>query len=187
MSVPKILPQVQPSAMDQRHIDLLRANIAQFLTRAGTSLVDSDTLLLEVAPQQCGGARQYFPAGVRWETLDINPLSGCTHIADLCATNPHLPAGRYDVIVITEVLEHTIDPFRATAELYRLLKPGGVLLLSTPFNLRIHGPLPDCWRFTEHGLRVLLQKFDIIEFDALETPDRPLMPIQYTVVASKPK
>lgn len=77
-------------------------------------------------------------------------------------------------------------PFDAANEIWRLLKPGGFLFLSVPFNFRIHGPLPDCWRFTEHGLRTLLKKFTILELNAIETPDRPLMPIHYTVVAQKP-
>jgi hypothetical protein len=66
-----------------------------------------------------------------------------------------------------------------------MLKEGGCLCVSTPFNFRIHGPLPDCWRFTEHGLRRLLWNFKIDELRPLDTPGRPLMPIQYTVIARK--
>jgi hypothetical protein len=79
-----------------------------------------------------------------------------------------------------------VQPFDAVAELRRLLRPGGHLILTVPFNLRIHGPLPDCWRFTEHGLRALLRNFTDLEVEAVETPDRPLMPIHYTVVAERP-
>jgi hypothetical protein len=68
-------------------------------------------------------------------------------------------------------------------ELRRLLKDGGYLLVSAPLNWRIHGPSPDCWRFTEHGWRVLLKDFDIIEIDTLETPDRELFPIKYNLLA----
>ncbi len=84
------------------------------------------------------------------------------------------------------MLEHTLQPFDAVAELRRLLAPGGHLVLTTPFNFRIHGPLPDCWRFTEHGLRALLADFEIVAIDAVETPDRPLMPIHYRTVARRP-
>jgi len=54
-----------------------------------------------------------------------------------------------------------------------------------PFNFRIHGPLPDCWRFTEHGLRELLKKFSTVKIDQIDTPNRDLMPIHYTVIAIK--
>jgi transposase len=83
------------------------------------------------------------------------------------------------------MLEHTLQPFSAEAELRRVLKDGGHLFLTTPYNFRIHGPLPDCWRFTEYGLRALLGGFAILSLTALETTECPLMPIQYTTVARK--
>jgi hypothetical protein len=49
----------------------------------------------------------------------------------------------------------------------------------------IHGSLPDCWRFNEHGLRVLRGGFRVLEMNPVETPDRPLMPVHYTVVEQK--
>ncbi len=82
-----------------------------------------------------------------------------------------------------EILEHTIDPFGAVKEMRRILKHEGYLLVSAPLNWRIHGPIPDCWRFTEHGFKVLLRDFDIIEIDILETPGRDLFPIHYNVLA----
>ena len=57
--------------------------------------------------------------------------------------------------------------------------------MSTPFDFRIHGPLPDCWRFTEHGIRLLLSDFKTIEIKALENENRFLMPYHYTTVAKK--
>ncbi len=82
-----------------------------------------------------------------------------------------------------EVLEHTLNPFDAIKELRRITKHGGYLLVSAPLNFRIHGPSPDCWRFTEHGWRVLLRDFDIVEIDIMETPDRELFPIKYNILA----
>jgi 2-polyprenyl-3-methyl-5-hydroxy-6-metoxy-1,4-benzoquinol methylase len=120
------------------------------------------------------------------ETFDINPASGATHIGDICSYNASIADGTYDYIVCTEVLEHTLQPFAAAREIHRMLKPGGMAFVTTPFNFRIHGPLPDCWRFTEHGLRALFSAFQILELTALETPGRSLMPIQYTLVARKP-
>ena len=113
-------------------------------------------------------------------------MSGCTYIGDICKYNPVIADDSYDFIVCTEVLEHTLQPFNAVTEIRRLLKPGGLVFISVPFNFRIHGPLPDCWRFTEHGLKVLFSEFHILELESIEAPQRPLMPIQYTMVAQKP-
>jgi 2-polyprenyl-3-methyl-5-hydroxy-6-metoxy-1,4-benzoquinol methylase len=43
-----------------------------------------------------------------------------------------LPAGRFDKVLLTEVIEHVPDPARAVAEAARVLRPGGVLAISTP-------------------------------------------------------
>ncbi len=184
MTGPK--PRIQVAPMDVDHLARLRANIARFLTDAAAVHAARPCLVLDVAPQDNGGARPFLPDHAAIETLDIDPAAGCTWTADLCRTNPQIPDMRFDLVVCTEVLEHTLQPFAAIAELRRVMKPGAVLLLSTPFNFRIHGPLPDCWRFTEHGLRALLADFEILGLEPLETPDRPLMPIQYTVVARRP-
>jgi SAM-dependent methyltransferase len=176
-----------PSAMDVEHLAALRRNIGRFLAAAAARHARPGCLILDVAPQDNGGAVPFFPPGTRFETLDIDPAAGCTYVADLCRSNEAIiPSARFDIVVCTEVLEHTQQPFDAVAELRRVLKPGGVLLLSTPYNFRIHGPLPDNWRFTEHGLRALLRGFAIESLTGLETPGRPLMPIQYTVEARKP-
>ena len=96
-----------------------------------------------------------------------------------------IPELYFDFVICTEVLEHTLNPFNAVNEIYRVLKPGGAAFVSTPFNLRIHGPLPDCWRFTEYGLREMFKKFQIEKLNALESSDRFLMPIQYTLIVKK--
>jgi len=186
MTAPKYPNPVTPSEMDKSFHLALRRNIEAFHKLIAERYVAAESVVLDIAPETHAGLRPFLPDRAIYETLDIDPSSGCTYVSDLCRENPGIPPGRFDVITCTEVLEHTLDPFAAVRELRRLLKPGGRLFLSTPFNFRIHGPLPDCWRFTEHGLRALLRDFEIEALEALETADRPLMPIQYTVVARKP-
>lgn len=179
-----------PSELDVRFLALIRENINQFMKRAATqyaSVPGGRFRLLDVAPQDHTGARPYFPAEVEIDTLDIASDSNATFVADLCENNEKIvSSSRYDFVVCTEVLEHTLRPFDAIKEILRILKPGGILFLSVPLNFRIHGPLPDCWRFTEHGLKAILSDFKILDLNALESPDRPLMPIHYTVIARKP-
>lgn len=105
--------------------------------------------LLDIAPQVHEGARPFFPNAIIGETFDIDSNSGCTYIGDICEQNDLLPDISFDYVVCTEVLEHTLRPWDAVNEIWRVLKPGGIFFLSTPFNFRIHGPLADCWRFTE--------------------------------------
>ena len=171
--------------IDIEHLASLRANIEDFMKRVGHTYGKGGMRLLDVAPQDHKGAQPFFPTDIIYETLDIDSNSGATFIADLCSCSEALGHDRYDLVVCTEVLEHTLQPFDAVVNIFNILKPGGYAFVSTPFNFRIHGPLPDCWRFTEHGLRELFKSFEIIELIGLESTDRFLMPIQYTLIARK--
>jgi len=179
-------PANKVSDQDIAHLKLIRANVNRFLTEAAKQYALAPARLLDIAPQNHEGARPFFPAFINIETFDIDPKSGATHIGDICRKNDGIIDATYDFIVCTEVLEHTLQPFSALVELWRMLKPGGVIFVSVPFNFRIHGPLPDCWRFTEHGLRALFNAWEIIKLDAIETTDRFLMPVHYTLIARKP-
>lgn len=187
MTAPELPPPARVvSPMDVEHLRLLRENVRRFMRDCGQRFAAPGLRLLDIAPQVHEGARPYFAAGVTIETFDLDPAAGATYTGDICRHNAFLTDGSFDLVVCTEVLEHTLQPFDAVAEMHRLLKPGGYLLLSVPFNFRIHGPLPDCWRFTEHGLRALLRGWEIEQLAALETNDRFLMPIHYTVIARRP-
>lgn len=172
--------------MDVEHLRVIRHNVDSFFQRAVRRYVRAPARILEVGPEEFGGVARHCALGIQIETMDLRAGAGCTHVGDICKHNPGLPDSAYDFVVCAEVLEHTLRPFEAVKEIYRLLKPAGRLLATVPFNFRIHGPLPDCWRFSEHGLRALLDEFEIEELEAVETPDRPLMPVHYTVVARKP-
>ena len=79
---------------------------------------------------------------------------------DLCA--PLQVERRFDVVICEQVLEHVVDPRAAAANLRGLCEPGGRVVVSTPFLVRVHEvPLflmNDYWRFTPRGLRVLLEE-----------------------------
>lgn len=185
--VPDRRPRVQQAIapIDHDNLAIIRTSVREFLAEMATQLDAPGLRLLDVAPQDHEGARPHFPRA-EVETLDIDPSSDATYIADLTADNSELiPSNTYDVVVCTEVLEHTLQPFTAVAEIRRMLKPGGYALVTTPFDFRIHGPLPDCWRFTEHGLRALFADYESVEVTGIDAPGRFLMPIHYRTLARK--
>ena len=65
--------------------------------------------------------------------------------------------GRFDVVICEQVLEHVDDPWRGTQTLASLCKPGGAVVVSTPFMLRLHNSPVDHWRFSPSGLSMLLR------------------------------
>jgi len=78
-----------------------------------------------------------------------------------------------DAIVCTEVLEHCADPFYAVIEMHRVLKEGGLLLVTSPFLWPWHGnaDYPDYWRFTDQGWRYLLRDFSTLTVQACAWTD----------------
>lgn len=48
--------------------------------------------------------------------------------------NVDMPDNSCDIIIITEILEHLINPAAALREIYRLLKPGGIIISSVPYD-----------------------------------------------------
>lgn len=94
--------------------------------------------------------------GYQVEELDISDTHRPDIQADICVwSNP----GAYDFIFISEVLEHVSDPRQALLNLHASLRPGGRLVLSTPFMFPIHEAPYDYFRYTRHGLAMLLQPF----------------------------
>ena len=176
---------VKISHLDRELYHHLRLNVSNFLASSAIKYGNNPGILLDIAPQIHEGAKAHFKQTIL--TLDLCPDTNPTYVADITKNNEDtIEASMFDYVVCTEVLEHTNQPFKAVEEIHRILKSGGYLFLSVPCNFRIHGPLPDCWRFTEHGLKALLvDKFNIVEFKALELPERPLLPIHYTLVAQK--
>ncbi len=45
------------------------------------------------------------------------------------------PDNTFDIIISSEVIEHVPSPFEGVKEMYRVLKPGGILILTTPNQL----------------------------------------------------
>lgn len=62
-----------------------------------------------------------------------------------------------DTVLATEVLEHLTEPARSLAEMARVLRPGGRLLLTVPFCEPLHFLPQDYWRFTPSSLRLMAE------------------------------
>ena len=114
--------------------------------------------------------RDYFTNAVSYRTSDVAP--GADAVIDVRATG--LPDACYDAVFCCGVLEHVDDCHAAVRELFRILKPGGWLLVGVPFMQGIHRAPMDFWRFTEFGLRWLLKAFQEIDVRAIGDVKAPL-------------
>jgi SAM-dependent methyltransferase len=62
----------------------------------------------------------------------------------------------FDLIIAEQVFEHLLWPYRAGRNVYQMLNPGGHVLITTPFLIRVHNFPVDCSRWTELGIKHLL-------------------------------
>jgi len=86
---------------------------------------------------------------------DQNPKA--TIVGDLTKPNA-IPSNKFDCIICTHVLHLVLEFDKFVSDLYRILKPGGVLLLAVPHISMCDPDIHEFWRFTPEGLKLLLTK-----------------------------
>ena len=100
--------------------------------------------------------------------LDIDsPTARQRAMADVFYDGKRFPfdAGQFQSVLCNQVLEHVFQPEAFVAEICRVLRPGGRLLLTVPFVWDEHEQPFDFARYSSFGLRALLERngFRIIE------------------------
>jgi SAM-dependent methyltransferase len=65
--------------------------------------------------------------------------------------------GSFDAVMCTEVLEHCVDPVALTAEMHRVLRPGGGAVITVPFMWGEHEIPYDFRRYSINGISQLLE------------------------------
>lgn len=101
------------------------------------------------------------PTNSTWIILDIVKDFSPHIVGD--AQNIPVKSNSVNCVKCTEFLEHVEYPEKVLNEIQRVLKPGGTLILSTPFNFPMHSDPYDFQRFTDEKLRRMLEDdFEIL-------------------------
>jgi len=95
-------------------------------------------------------------------------LAGSYNVAkaDIAADlNKPLPieSGVADTVVSLSVMEHLCEPQMMLNEAFRMLKPGGALVLQVPWQWWIHEAPNDYFRYTPYGLRYMFGKAGFVD------------------------
>lgn len=111
---------------------------------------------------------------------------------DLC--NPQareFPYKRYELVFADQVLEHVVDPWKAAATMWSMLKDGGKAILTTVFDFPYHpgADYGDYWRFSDSALETIFTRVGFaIEAGGMwgNLEARNLSPM-WSVVARRPE
>ena len=71
-----------------------------------------------------------------------------------------LPDRVVDTVILSDVLEHIFRPAVLLAEVRRVLRPGGVLLINTPFVYWVHEAPHDFFRYTQYAFHRMAAEAD---------------------------
>lgn len=117
--------------------------------------------VLDIGGSTKSGYHDLFKGAEKITTVNINPDYGCDMVFDIQKPFP-LESNSFDTVVSMNVLEHIFDFHPVFSEVYRVLKPGGTFVSSTPFMFHVHGSPDDYFRYTESALRGLATKHGFV-------------------------
>lgn len=144
----------------------MRRVFEQFESEAMKTMASRCKAILDVG----GGTR--FMKGMKkyeslfalcdYKTLDVSVDYHPDIVGDIHAIP--LPDASVDGVMCRSVLEHVERPADALKEMYRILKPGGLVFIQVPSTYPYHartgfGGYPDYWRFFESSIRLIMKDF----------------------------
>ena len=113
-----------------------------------------------VPGQETDAVRPLFP-NHQYIGCDLREGYGVDEVLDLHALD--LPDNCAGSVLCLDTLEHVKNPQLAISEMFRVLRPGGIAIISSVFEFPIHNHPDDYWRFTPQGLRLLMSDFSPLE------------------------
>jgi SAM-dependent methyltransferase len=133
--------------------------------------------ILEIGSYQVPGQerlaelRSLFP-GRAYLGIDRRAGPGVDCIADV--EDLPQPDASVGAVLALNTFEHVPHFWRGFEEIYRVLRPDGMLLLSVPFYFHEHSYPSDYWRFTPEALELLLADYPSKLLGWHGPPRRPL-------------
>ena len=122
--------------------------------------------VLDVGCGSMAYKRLVFENITEWVGLDIRPVGDIQ--ADMCEM-PHVADESFDSVLCANSLQYALDPISAFGEFYRVLKPGGTVLLVAPNSCADDHVA--FWGFRTEGVRLLLLQADF-EIVSIRTASR---------------
>lgn len=132
------------------------------MVRASAETFDLPEPIMEIGSYQVAGQesiadlRSFFPRK-KYIGVDKRPGPGVDTMADV--QDLPQPTGSVGTVIAISTFEHVPRFWRGFEEVFRVLRPDGVLLVACPFYFYIHAFPSDYWRFTPAALDLLLENY----------------------------
>jgi SAM-dependent methyltransferase len=140
----------------------VREIVRQFAAEAFTVLPIADPVV-EIGSRPAEGQeeladlRPLLP-GHTYIGCDIQPGPGVDRVEDIHSLS--FKDASVGTVLALDTVEHVADPIRGLQEVARVLRPGGVVLITSHMFMPIHAHPWDYWRFTPEGFGLLLAPFE---------------------------
>jgi SAM-dependent methyltransferase len=124
--------------------------------------------ILEIGSRNRSGIvrKGLIPPQLEYVGLDILPGENVDVVGDAHELSLLFPPESFDAIFTISVFEHLMMPWKATIEMNRVLKPGGLVMVTSHQTWPLHETPWDYWRFSDqawHALFNTLTGFEILE------------------------
>ena len=156
-----------------------RHRLLWLFLREQTELFTGRMRVLHFAPERCFRKRLEKLQNLEYVTADLAPEK-VKLVIDIMAIAA--PAGTFDAILCSHVLEHVTDDLRAMRELYRVLKPGGWAAIMVPTDPDRARTLEDPSIVSPSDRERLFGQHDHVRLYGRDVPER-IAGTGFTVVA----
>ena len=153
---------IAPPGWEIGKVSHMRPTVRTFVEDVADNFVVAEPVV-EIGARPADGQesdaylRDLFP-GVEYIGCDIQEGPNVDRVEDIHQLG--FDDDSVGTVICVEVLEHVHDPIRAVEEIHRVLRPGGIAVLTSVMFMPIHAHPWDFWRFTPEGFAHLLEPFE---------------------------
>jgi SAM-dependent methyltransferase len=127
-------------------------------------LLPANPVIFDIGSKDARGSYAFGspPDGAKVVCVDIAPGPNVDLVAD--AHDMHMVADNsVDFVASVSVLEHVRYPQKVMKEIFRILKPGGIVYINVPFVFPFHADPDDFYRFSYKGIAILCEDFERVD------------------------
>lgn len=142
--------------------------IQEWVKKSKDKYIKSPGKVLEIGSLNInGGIREYFNDAKQYIGIDLVKGHGVDKVLNAHDILKTWGAGTFDTVICLEALEHDNAPWITRDQIYKILRDGGYLIISTPtFGFPLHRFPKDYFRFGEDAFRdILFSGFKILKLE----------------------